>query len=330
MTAPAHEKVLDAVVAPDHVVTAADPVIAAPEPDTAHRRSVRWKSAVLTVLPPLVVAGVVVGLWSFITYVVLAPRRRFLMPPPQDVVQEGFLDRDNLSDILHALWSSAQVAFVGLAVAIVIGTAFAVAMSQARWVERSFYPWAVVLQTVPILALVPLIGFWFKFGFGSRVLVCVIIALFPIVTNTLFGLKSAERSHHDLLSLYGASRGSGSCTSSSRAPCRRSSPGGGSPRASPSSEPSSATSSSARASRGSAVSSTATRSGSVRRALRRDHLLVTSRAGRLLALRAPVPGRRRLVARIGPTRGVRLTPRSTNTPHAQPQPPHPSRKETRP
>ena len=194
------------MVAPDHVVTAADPVAAAPEPETAHRRSVRWKSAVLTVLPPLVVAGVVVGLWSFITYVVLAPRRRFLMPPPQDVVQEGFLDRDNLSDILHALWSSAQVAFVGLAVAIVIGTAFAVAMSQARWVERSFYPWAVVLQTVPILALVPLIGFWFKFGFGSRVLVCVIIALFPIVTNTLFGLKSAERSHHDLLSLYGASR----------------------------------------------------------------------------------------------------------------------------
>ena len=71
MTAPTHERVLDAVVAPDHVVTAADPVVAAPEPETAHRRGVRWKSAVLTVLPPLVVAGVVVGLWSFITYVVL-------------------------------------------------------------------------------------------------------------------------------------------------------------------------------------------------------------------------------------------------------------------
>jgi NitT/TauT family transport system permease protein len=79
-------------------------------------------------------------------------------------------------------------------------------MIQARWVEWSIYPWAVVLQTIPILAIVPLIGFWFQFGFNSRVLVCVLIALFPIVTNTLFGLKSTDQAHHDLFTLQRATR----------------------------------------------------------------------------------------------------------------------------
>ena len=51
--------------------------------------------------------------------------------------------------------------------AIVIGIGLAVVMSQARWVERSLYPYAVILQTIPILALVPLIGFWFGFGSSS-------------------------------------------------------------------------------------------------------------------------------------------------------------------
>ena len=76
---------------------------------------------------------------------------------------------------------------VGLAIAIVLGMLFAIVMSQAKWIERSLFPYAVVLQTIPILALVPLIGFWFEFNFRSRVIVCVLIALFPIINNTLFG-----------------------------------------------------------------------------------------------------------------------------------------------
>jgi NitT/TauT family transport system permease protein len=59
-------------------------------------------------------------------------------------------------------------------------------------VERSIYPYFVVLQTIPVLALVPLFGCWFGFGVGCRVLVCVLIALFPIVASTLFGLRSVD------------------------------------------------------------------------------------------------------------------------------------------
>jgi NitT/TauT family transport system permease protein len=79
-------------------------------------------------------------------------------------------------------------------------------MGQAGWLERSLYPYAVVLQTIPILAMVPLFGYWFGFGLTARVLVCVLIALFPIIATTLFGLRSVESGHHDLFTLHGAGR----------------------------------------------------------------------------------------------------------------------------
>jgi NitT/TauT family transport system permease protein len=166
----------------------------------------RRSRALAQVIAPVIVFLLVIGAWLFISYVLLEPRRRFLMPPPQAVVQVGFLDARNLTEILGALWSTTQVAVVGLAVAIAIGTVVPIAMIQARWIEWSIYPWAVVLQTIPILAIVPLIGFWFQFGFSSRVLVCVLISLFPIVTNTLFGLKSTAQAHHDLFTLQHANR----------------------------------------------------------------------------------------------------------------------------
>jgi len=164
------------------------------------------RRTVAQIAAPFGVFVLVMAVWLFISYVALEPRRRFLMPPPQDVLLNGLLNPTNLSVILAGLWSTTQVALVGLALAIAIGTLIAVAMIQARWVEWSIYPWAVVLQTIPILAIVPLIGFWFQFGFNSRVLVCVLIALFPIVTNTLFGLKSTDQAHHDLFTLQRASR----------------------------------------------------------------------------------------------------------------------------
>jgi NitT/TauT family transport system permease protein len=82
----------------------------------------------------------------------------------------------------------------------------AIAMSQARWVERSLYPYAVLTQTIPILAMVPLFGFWFGFGYVSRVLVVVLFCIFPIIANTLFGLRSVEQDHHDLFTLHDAGR----------------------------------------------------------------------------------------------------------------------------
>ncbi|WP_406334138.1 ABC transporter permease [Streptomyces sp. NBC_00203] len=156
--------------------------------------------------PPLLVAAGIVGVWYLITYVVLDPARRFLMPAPHTVVTEAFLDADVRREIGDGLLSTAQVAFTGLAAAVVIGVVWAIAMNHAGWVERSLFPYAVMLQCIPVLALVPLIGFWFGFDFFARVVVCVLIALFPMVSNTLFGLRSVERAQRELFALQGASR----------------------------------------------------------------------------------------------------------------------------
>jgi NitT/TauT family transport system permease protein len=156
--------------------------------------------------PPLVVFSLVIAGWYGISYLMLEPDRRFLLPPPHDVVLVAFGNRTNLAELLDALLLSAAVAGAGLAIAVAIGLTTAIVMSQASWIERSVYPYFVVLQTIPVLALVPLFGFWFGFGVGCRVLVCVLIALFPIVANTLFGLRSVDEAHHDLFTLHRASR----------------------------------------------------------------------------------------------------------------------------
>jgi NitT/TauT family transport system permease protein len=188
------------LLAPDTYAPAGEP-----EPVVGKRR-LSILDVVRRLLPPLLVLAGFIGVWYFITYNLLEADQRFLLPPPHEVVQFGFLDSASMEDILAALWSTTQVALVGLLIAIALGMSFAIFMSQAKWIERSFYPYAVVLQTIPILALVPLIGFWFQFNFRSRVIVCVLIALFPIITNTLFGLQSVDRELNDLFTLHGASR----------------------------------------------------------------------------------------------------------------------------
>ncbi|MCA0145295.1 ABC transporter permease [Blastococcus sp. LR1] len=175
---------------------------AAPAPARRRKR----RGTLVDVAAPLAILAVLIGIWYAITYLVLEPGKRFLMPPPQDVITEAFLDGAAMERITAALAQTITVSFTGLAIAIVIGMAWAVVMSQARSAERSLFPYAVALQCIPILALVPLIGFWFGYGFPARTIVCVLIALFPIVSNTLFGLQSVDRGMHELFTLHGAGR----------------------------------------------------------------------------------------------------------------------------
>lgn len=153
-----------------------------------------------------VVFAAFIGFWYLISYVLIEERRRFIVPPAHAVVTEAFLDGSARGELLDGLLITTRVALTGLVIAMILGGVFAMLMSQARWMEWAFYPYAVLIQTIPILALVPLIGFWFGFNFKSRVIVCVMISLFPIITNTLFGLKSADRGLHDVLTLRGATR----------------------------------------------------------------------------------------------------------------------------
>lgn len=167
---------------------------------------------------PLALFGLFIAFWYFTHHVIMSEGRKFIVPQPHEVIDQSFLTWDiprgvggsrtggGLTTLLDGLWTSSQVAGIGLMIAIVVGVLLATVMSQAKWIENATYPFLVALQAMPILAFVPLIGSLFGFDFWSRVLVCVMIALFPIVANTLFGLISVDRGYHELMSLNGASR----------------------------------------------------------------------------------------------------------------------------
>ncbi|MCZ7532734.1 MAG: ABC transporter permease [Acidimicrobiia bacterium] len=169
-----------------------------------------------SLIAPTIIFAAFMGVWYLLSWRYLPivmgrdspPEflRSIILPYPHDVVSVAFLDSGNLGEILSGFWLDMRLAFTGLAIAMVLGISTAIAMSQARWVERSFYPYAVFLQTVPILALVPVIGLFLGFGFTSRVVVVVIISLFPIITNTLFGLKSVDPGLDDMFTLHTKSR----------------------------------------------------------------------------------------------------------------------------
>ncbi|MCK9893549.1 ABC transporter permease [Frankia sp. AgB32] len=169
-------------------------------------RSGSGNGPISLVVLPAAVFGLFIGLWYAVSEGMLNQQQRFMLPPPHEVVRIGFLDGKNFSSMMSALKLTSEVTFAGLAIAIVIGVLVAVAMSQARWIENSLYPWAVVVQTVPILALTPVLSFFFGFALTSRIIVCVIIAFFPIVSNTLFGLQSVDRGMHELFTLHHTGR----------------------------------------------------------------------------------------------------------------------------
>jgi len=160
---------------------------------------------------PTVVFLVFIGFWYLLSTVVLPEQKRFLLPTPHKVIREGFMvwqsgERRGLQPILLSLWDSAKIALLGLGITIIIGMSLAILMSSSRWLERATWPYLVAVQSAPVLALTPLIRALIDGTQTQRLLVVVLIAVFPIVSNTLFGLLSADKSQHELFTLQGASK----------------------------------------------------------------------------------------------------------------------------
>ncbi|WP_159620991.1 ABC transporter permease [Ruania rhizosphaerae] len=161
----------------------------------------RWRAALGKAAPILLALAGIAAIWYLVSYLLLPAEQRFLLPPPHEAFGNTATNPAVMTPMLEALGRSVSVAMIGLVIAVAVGIGYAVLMSSAGWAERILYPYAVILQTIPILALVPLIGIWFGYGLGARVIVCVIIALFPMISNTLFGLQSASAASHDLFTL---------------------------------------------------------------------------------------------------------------------------------
>lgn len=145
-----------------------------------------------------------IGLWLAMSYAILPERQRFKVPPPHRTFDVAFLDAHNRNELFEGIKNTGKVALIGFVVAVCLAFLGAVGMALARGAERAFFPWAVIIQTVPVMATTPLFTAWFKPGVMVRVIVTVLVSFFPILTSFLFGLKSADRGLHDLMTLHGA------------------------------------------------------------------------------------------------------------------------------
>jgi NitT/TauT family transport system permease protein len=126
----------------------------------------------------------------------------FVLPGLLDVINAF---RENTQQLLEAAWFTLQSSVVSFVLVIVLGTAISFALASSKFVEKAFYPYAVMLQSTPVIAIAPIIIIWFGFGFGSIIVISVIIGIFAVIANTTQGLISVENNLQNLFKLYGAS-----------------------------------------------------------------------------------------------------------------------------
>ncbi len=147
------------------------------------------------------VAIVVICLWVAIIWKFELPP--ILLPSPLQVLAAA---RREYVALGLGIWSTGIAAIVGLAWSIALGATLAIIFSQSRLIRRAFFPYVIFLQTVPIVAIAPLLITWSGYQFRTVVIVTVIICLFPIVSNVTAGLMTIHSELDDLLRLYGAGR----------------------------------------------------------------------------------------------------------------------------
>ncbi len=152
--------------------------------------------------PVLVVALLAIGSWWLLTETVYKGKG-YLVPSPQEVAAAV---GENAGVLLVATLTTLKEASLGYLLAIVGGISLAAVLSQSKLLERSIYPYAVLLQTVPVVAIAPLIVLWFGYNDLSVVIISLIMSLFPIVNNTLLGLRSTSRNLTELFALHNTSR----------------------------------------------------------------------------------------------------------------------------
>ena len=158
----------------------------------------RWMKNILPPLVPLVVTGALIELAVARGWVAA-----YLVPAPSKV----FATLTTASDLRKATGETALASIAGFVASAVIGLIIAIALSSSRWVQRMFYPYAVLFQTVPIIAIAPMLVIWIGFGLPTVITSAFIVSIFPVIANALAGLMSTDPALVDLFRLYGASRG---------------------------------------------------------------------------------------------------------------------------
>jgi NitT/TauT family transport system permease protein len=152
-------------------------------------------------LPPLVFGLVVCGLLEI--YLRAFHVSSVLLPLPSKVVTELWSDRIQL---LWALWITTQEALTAFAASAVIGILLALILANSVWIRRAVFPYTVLLQTVPIIAIAPILVLAIGPGFPGVATAAFVVSIFPVIANTLSGLVGTDPALVDLFRLYGAGR----------------------------------------------------------------------------------------------------------------------------
>lgn len=147
------------------------------------------------------VFAVLVAAWQMIVVQFDVPRA--IVPSPGEVLSAALKEKKTL---LIGFGMTAAVSIVALLTSIVLGVLIAMIFSLSRLLRATFYPYVIFLQTVPIVAIAPLLVTWFGYGFKTIVMVAVIISLFPIISNVTAGLISVDANLVELFRLNGATR----------------------------------------------------------------------------------------------------------------------------
>lgn len=152
-------------------------------------------------LPPLVAAVLGLLLWEVL--VRAFKPAAWLLPPPSAIAAAA---RAELGSLAGACLTTGQSALLGFLLSAFVGVVVAVLLSTSELVERAFHPYAILLQTVPIVAIAPLLVLWFGVGPRAVTASAFIVSVFPVITNALAGIRAVDPNLRDLFRLYGASR----------------------------------------------------------------------------------------------------------------------------
>lgn len=154
------------------------------------------------VLAPVIVGILAIILWEILVRVTHLPP--YILPSPMLVFKTLITDGYELFTSLLITLQITVLAFIASAIS---GLLIAILFTQSKWIEKSLFPYAVILQTTPIVAIAPLIILWLKNNTFAALIVCAwIVAFFPIISNTTLGLNSIDSNLLNLFKLYKASR----------------------------------------------------------------------------------------------------------------------------
>lgn len=154
-----------------------------------------------SMLAVLLAATAMIGIWYGIVAVLDLPP--IILPPPHQCLAAIF---DHAGDLFWAAMTTGAASVVGLLVAVLLGLLLSFAFTLVPALRTAFFPYILAMQTMPIVAVAPLLVVWSGYTFRSVVIVVVIVCLFPVVNALVEGLRRVDRDHDDLLTLYGASR----------------------------------------------------------------------------------------------------------------------------